>query len=333
MTAPVNPDGSLNLSNLGDPNSQPAGELTIWNLILPKDLQNIGNEIWYGTENSGSIAAKVPEHSVKILRMPGEDQGATGGPGVIETPGNAAVLAGASTPNGQDTANQQTVNIKAGTANTQVTHDIFTSPQAILAQIASLSDPRNVGNLQQFLAIQKALASGPWGSVNVNGVFDKNTQDAVINAMKDWYLISHGGKLGISFMDYLLGSGQVSQALGGGGTPAGSGLASGSTSGRSTLDPSVIRMAAQTAAQNALGEGLSEKQLDQFVSQFQSQTAGQDTYTSSLHLPDIAMGFVQKNDAGAYKAQQRQSYIDTLVNMFAPSGSQRPNETPVPSIT
>lgn len=332
MTVPLNPDGTPDLNALGDPNSQPAGQLTIWNLILPKDLQHIGDEIWYGSTTEGSTNTPVPAHSIKILRMPGEAQNTNSGLGsIIETAGNTDVLGGASTLAGQDTANQQTINVKAGTANTQTTHDIFTSPQAILAQIAALSDPRNPQDLSRFVAIQKALASGPWGSVNVNGIFDKSTQDAVINAMKDWYLISHGGKLGISFTDYLMGSGQVAQALGGGGTSAGTGLASGST--KPPIDPSVIRAAAQNAAQSALGEGLSEKQLDEFVSQFQAQTAGQDAYTSSLHLPDIAMGFAQKENPTAFKQNQEQSYIDTLVNMFAPYQSQRPNMTPVPSIT
>ena len=100
-------------------------------------------------------------------------------------------------------------------------------------------------------------------------------------------------------------------------------------------DPAAIRAAAQTAAEQALGRGLNEKQLEHFVNQFQQTQQQVATSTSPTvsapSLSDQAMQFVQENDPHAYAANKRQSYMNALVDMFAPSGSQRPGMTPVPT--
>lgn len=327
MTAPVplNPDGTPNMGSIiNGATGIPDGQATIWNTILPKDMQNIGKGIWYGSDTTTQT---VTPHTEKILRMPGE--GPMGGSDQNYVPGIQGPL-GIPGPNGSNSlANEQAVQVKGG--KTSSTSDIFASPQQILAEVAALSDPRNPDNLTKFVAIQKALASGPWGTVNVNGVFDGSTQKALVDAMQQWYTLSHGAGVGISFMQYLMGSGNIAQALGGAGTSAGSLAAA--AKGPAPLDPARIRGAAQQAAQQALGQGLTGKQLESFVSSFQAQAAssGTSAYESNIGLPDKAMAFVQQSNPGEYKANQQQAFIDTLVNMFAPSASQRPNMTPTPA--
>jgi hypothetical protein len=100
-------------------------------------------------------------------------------------------------------------------------------------------------------------------------------------------------------------------------------------------DPAAIRQAAQQAFQAATGRGATKKQLDKFVAQFQSaqksaQTAGSGSTVSAPDLSSQAMQFAQQEDPQDYAQNQRQSYLNALVNLFAPSGSERPNMTPVP---
>lgn len=209
-------------------------------------------------------------------------------------------------------------------------YQIVRSPQQIMKQFAAMSfnDPNS------FFALQKALASGPWGTVNPTGSFDASTEKALGNAMLQYVKLAQGAGVGVSFTDFLLQTGERAQQLGGKGTSLGSG---GSQQQQVSLaDPGAIRQAAQSAAQAALGMGLSNDQLDKFVAQFQaSQTAAQTSTASSSTNPDLssqAMAFAQQSDPSAYHQNQRQSFVDTLVNMFAPSGSGRPNTAPVASV-
>lgn len=100
-------------------------------------------------------------------------------------------------------------------------------------------------------------------------------------------------------------------------------------------DSAAIRSAAMQAFQAATGRGASKAQLDKFVAQFQAaqtsaQTAAGGSTVSAPDLSSDAMQFAQQEDPQAYAQNQRQAYLNTLVNMFAPSGSERPNMTPVP---
>lgn len=282
-----------------------------------------------------------------------------GGPnfGVITTAGNAGVLDGKTTiwnmPSSLKTSATIPIwfDIKYSTTHdtniptphgygktaeptgTPVTHtsssQVLADPEKIYKQWSAMS----ANSPADFVALQKALASGPWGTVHINGVFDNATQMALGTAIENYKQLTSdaGAGVGMSFTQYLLGFGQRAQALGGGGTS--SGLGTSGSAGPKPLDPARIRGAAQQAAQQALGQGLTAKQLDDFVNQFTAQqtSSGTDAYTSNIGLPDKAMAFVQQENPGAYKQNQQQAFIDTLVNMFAPSGSQRPNMTPTPA--
>lgn len=208
---------------------------------------------------------------------------------------------------------------------------IMKSPAQIMAQFAALSQ----NNPQEYLALQRALASGPWGKVNPTGAWDASTESALGQALKMYTQLSLGAGVGMSFSDYLIKTGQRAQQLGGKGTSLGDGSSSSSNIIQVT-DPAQIREAAQQAAQQALGEGLSEDQLNAFVSQFQAaqgaaQLAGNGSVVSAPDLTAQAMQYVQSSNPAEYQSNQRQAFEDTLVNMFAPSASQRPNMTPVPS--
>lgn len=204
-------------------------------------------------------------------------------------------------------------------------YQIMASPQKIMAQFMAMSK----NDLPRFIGFQQALASGVWGNVKVNGSFDPNTERALGNAMLQYVKLTQGAGVGISFSDYLMQSAQTATAL--------AQQQAGATQNPITLtDPTAIRAAAQQAAQDALGAGLSESQLNHFVAQFQAaQTKAQTQVGGSVSSPDLsadAMAYAQKSNPEGYKQNQRQAFLDTLVNMFAPSGSQRPNMTPTPSV-
>lgn len=203
-------------------------------------------------------------------------------------------------------------------------YQILKSPSEIMKQFAAMSfnDPN------QFLALQRALATGAWGSVNATGAFDSATEKALGSAMLQYVKLTQGAGVGVSFTDYLLQTGERAQQLN---PPTG-----GAASVVRLDDPTAIRAAAQQAAQQALGQGLSEDQLSKFVAQFQAaQTTYQTATSGSAASPDLsgqAAAYAQQADPQAFHDNQRQSYLSALVNMFAPSGSQRPNTTPVPKV-
>lgn len=260
---------------------------TIWYQDLPTDLQGI--KIWYDIRPAVHHET-LPEYgSVYNEQVPG---------GV---------------PVPMSPSAQQRVTIKG--ENKQ--HEL--APVDILKQVNAMSanDPSG------FQSIQVLLSSGAWGTVHVNGVFDHDTESALVNAMERYQQLSHGAGVGMSFTQYLerFGSAALRMQNGGSGS-GGSGVPQ-----VALQDPATIRQYAQAAAQQALGRDLSEGQLDQFVQQFQSaQQAAQTSTGASATTPDLssdAMAFVQQNDAGDYKQNQRQSYLDALVNLF---GGTRPSQ-------
>jgi hypothetical protein len=206
-------------------------------------------------------------------------------------------------------------------------YQIMKSPIQVLQQFAAMSqnDP------QKYFALQGALANGPWGKVYASGAWDSNTEAALKNAMVQYIKLADAG-VGMSFFDYLIQTSERNQALGGDGSSHKDG--SGTNTAIAVSDPTEIRAAAQSAAQAALGQGLSEDQLDKFVAQFQASQKTAETATSgtvtSQDLSSDAMQFAQQSNPEEYQQNQRQTFEDTLVNMFAPSESQRPNMTPVP---
>ena len=202
---------------------------------------------------------------------------------------------------------------------------------------------KNPNQLTGYEALQQQLyAAGFYGQTSYDsihvGQWSSQTQDALVNALQSYESSVGHNKIPMTFAEFLQ---QNSSQNGDGGFYSGSGAPGGgsSSSGPTQVnltDPAAIRAAAQTAAQQALGRGLSETQLEQFVNQFQQTQQQVATSTaatvSSPSLSDQAMQFVQENDPHAYAQNKRQSYVNALIDMFAPSGSQRPGTTPVPSV-
>lgn len=191
------------------------------------------------------------------------------------------------------------------------------TPAEIFASFAKMSQKNPI----EFQALQQAL--GAWGTVNENGVWGPQTEDALKRAMSSYWQLSHGAGVAISFRDYIMQAGAAEAAK------RQPGIAK-----PHLTDPASIMNAAQNAAQAALGHGLTQDQLNKFVTEFHSQQLNDNTdaYTMNLKLPGEAMQFAQHSDHAGYVANQRQTFTDQLVNMFAPSASQRPNEQPTPSI-
>ena len=303
-TPPTLPDGTPNFpaaaggSASGQTPVDPTGALNIWN--IPSDIS--GQMIWFDTGNTKAKYA-IEDQNV----------GAQHSPDITPVPGGQPQRVKVSGPS---------------------THEILRSPVAIMKQFAAMSfnDP------QKFLALQKALAMGPWGTVYATGAFDSHTESALASAMVQYVKLSAGAGVGISFTDYLLQTGARAQQLGGDGTSAGSGTATAPFQPQLT-DPAEIRAAAQQAFQAAVGKGATASQLDAFVAQFQAaqKSAELANYNGkgAITMPELtsqAGAYAQQEDPKAYAKYKSQSYVDALVNMFAPSGSQRPNMSqPVPT--
>ena len=214
--------------------------------------------------------------------------------------------------------------------------------KSVLKMWASQNEERlkNPGGLTGYEQLQQELwSAGFYGQTSYDSVhvgqWTPQTQAAIVGAIQAYETAKRSTKLPMTFADFL----STNSAQGStGGFNVNSGSSSGSTGPTQVnlTDPAAIRAAAQTAAQQALGRGLSEKQLEQFVNQFQQTQQQVATSTaatvSAPSLSDQAMQFVQENDPHAYAANKRQSYVNALIDMFAPSGSQRPGTTPVPSV-
>jgi hypothetical protein len=155
--------------------------------------------------------------------------------------------------------------VKASKTGGVTSYQILTSPTKIMRQYAAMS----ANNPGGFLALQKLLASGPWGTVHETGAWDSWTNDALAEAMKRYVQLSHGAGVAMSFSEYLQKTAETAQALGGDGTSLGSGQGQQPPPIQLT-DPTQIKAAAQSAFQEALGKGASSAQLDKFVKTFQS---------------------------------------------------------------
>lgn len=296
---PINPDGTPKLDTAAP---APSGSnFTIWD--IPSELtdylsQYSGGKLWFdvGTKKD-RVYAEEPHNSAYDSQVP------------------------------------EAARKSASTKLVDINHyDIMRKPDRIMAQFMAMS----VNDPMTFLALQKALASGPWGTVNLNGVFDGSTEHALGQAMLQYVKLSVGTSAAMSFTDYLMNMGARAQALGGDGTSLGGGASAAAPQQISLTDPEAIKSAAQSAAEQALGRGLSEGELNKFVSQFQAaQTTYQTSDASRITAPELssqADAFAQSSAPQEYKQQKHQSYLNALVNMFAPSGSQRPDMgQPVPT--
>lgn len=111
----------------------------------------------------------------------------------------------------------------------------------------------------------------------------------------------------------------------------------------SLTDPSTIRASAISAFQAATGMNPTEAQLSAFVTSFQDQqrqaqltaeTAqhGQVTEYTAPSLGGQAMEYAQQTDPSQYRQFQKQNYVNSLLDMFLPSESQRTAVSPTPSV-
>lgn len=237
---------------------------------------------------------------------------------------------------GHSRTNDPSLDLKTGrtSVNASVSsHQIMARPVDIMRQYAAM--PAN--NLPGYLALQKLLASGPWGTVHETGAWDSWTEAALGEAMKRYVQISHaahgdGAGVAMSFSEYLQKTAETAQAVGGDGTSLGSGQHQPPPPIQLT-DPTQIKAAAQSAFQEALGKGASSAQLDKFVKSFQSaQTSAQMVQTGTVSMPDLssqAMAFAQGSDPHGFKENQRTSFMDQLVNLL---GGSRPNQQPTPGV-
>jgi len=301
----TNPDGSANFNALSAPTST-AGGISQWD--IPADLTQMlaisGGRLWFDTGNRPAHFSPT-DMSVGAAHSP--DIGVyTGAP--LE-PGHSVPI---------DVPGAKTVKDSGPSS-----YDIMRKPEKIMAQFAAMSfnDPA------KFLALQKMLSAGPWGTVHLNGSWDSSTESALGNAMLQYAKLSMGTGVAVSFSDYLIQSSKRAEALN---------ATNGQTQQVQLTDPDTIRAAAIQAAQDALGQSLDEKQLHAFVARFQSaQTGAQLSTASATAQPDLsveAMKYAQQSNPQEFHQNQRQAFLDTLVNMFAPAGSARPNMTPVPGV-
>lgn len=188
----------------------------------------------------------------------------------------------------------------------------------------------------QFLIIQQALGSGPWGRVHTSGSFDAETQGALTKALLQYQQMAQNGHAE-SFVSWLTQTAAKARETGEYSQNQPDQQPVESTPAISLSDPAQLRAVVQDAAMAALGHGLSEDQLNAFVSQFHAaessyQTAYQQSPgqpgTEQLTAPDVqgqAMQFAAQADPGAAKDYREASYVSALVNLLAgPGDAGRP---------
>lgn len=199
---------------------------------------------------------------------------------------------------------------------------VTSTPLEYLQQFASWS----VTSPDQYAALQQQLyQSGFYGSSKPRlGIYSTSDAKAMKEAITGYLGVvnpANPNPLTLSdYLDHASAQGQQDQKA----APA---------APLQVTDPSQIRSAAQAAFQAATGKGATDAQLNAFVAQFQSQqTSAQTAVSGTVSSPDLsaeAMQYAQGADPQQFADHQRESYISTLVNMFAPSQSQRPNSQPV----
>lgn len=239
-------------------------------------------------------------------------------------------------PNGQD--------LTPGKTNSTPTHIDYRQTQDYVKKVAELWAQATAGGgdqnaMQQYVGLQNALFNaGAYGSTAYNSIrwgSWQGTEQALVKAISDYEDFVSGSGLPMTFDDYL-----ASHRTGGIATgvlnPNGTGATgSGQSAPQVNLtDPTEIRAAAQQAAQASLGHTFTPKQLDAFVNQFHAaQTAAQTSTDASVTTPDLSSEALAEAQSGPnaqeFANHQAQGYMDTFIDMFAPSGSQSGGVRPV----
>lgn len=212
--------------------------------------------------------------------------------------------------------------------------DTNVSAEELMKQFAAM-DP------SQLQPLQGLLANGPWGASKnyvASGVFDQNTEQMLSNAIVQYLKVSRGAGKAISFMQFLT-DGATSNVANGGGVNGSGGTGGGAGQVINLTDPAQIRSAAQQAAQEALGHVFTNSELDSFVNSFQAQqtAAQQVSGGQDSTMPDLTAEAMQEAQTGAnaqeFSNHQALGYMDTFLNMFLPSGSNRGGVNPVTPVT
>lgn len=201
---------------------------------------------------------------------------------------------------------------------------------------------RNPGALTSYEALQQSLwQAGFYGQTTYDhvhvGQLTSQTTNALVSALGKYEQASTGAQSPITFSEFI-GQNAQSSAQGGEDSPGGAGSGTSAASQVSVTDPNDIRAAAQQAAQDSLGYGLSATQLSSFVQSFQAkQTAAETSTAATVTSPDLtedAVAYAQQQNPGAYQQHQSDAYQNALLDMMGlPTGSQRPNMTPVAAVT
>ena len=306
-------------------NTGVVGTTTIYDWLIPSELDPNKKTIWYDIQKEAPQVVDLPKYVTTGSNPRG-----------IELPGGGyGIIVQGPSPDGSPLVEMPDGSVQSLDSLHKHSAPNMVSPSELMRSIATMS----VSDPKAFLAIQTYLSSGAWGTVHVNGVFDKETESALGQAMLDWTKLTRAGDqnpndIGIaeSFKKYLQTAGTTALNLGNG---------SGSSQAPfqpSLTDPTQIKADAQNAAQAALGRGLSPAELNAFVDHFhqeqiQSQRAAYNG-VGNVTAPDLssdAMQFVQQNNPKEYKQNQRSNFLDMLANMMAGS-SVRPETSPVPSV-
>lgn len=295
--------------------------------------------------------------TVPVPPSPGDYQGAASAGGVIVTSGNSSTLGSTDIWGLGDLYGKSVYLGDVGvTAETQskgglsslpgvAENPTYGSTQSYMQHVVDLwaaqqeerqKFPKRLTTYEQ---LQRSLwQAGFFGqtafdSVHV-GQWNGQTQDALVSALTNYEQLSKGGKLPLTFTEFL-NQNAVMGLDGPESDASGSGSSTRAPFQANLDDPTAIRAAAQSAAQQALGRNLSDDQLAQFVQQFQAeQTSAQRSAYNGNNTtpPDLgsdALGFVQENDPKAFHQNQRSAYMDALVNLL---GGTRPSVTPTPSV-
>jgi hypothetical protein len=321
MPVPVDSQGGPVLGSSSTPTS--AGAFSLYD--IPTELNDYLN-----ATSGGKLWFDIGHRKTTETMIGGEDPVAE--PGLVGAAGGMEYTPGSANAAEHDVT----------TSHKHEAYDIYQKPWQVMQQWQAMryNDPA------KFLQLQTALAALPGiGKVNINGTFDHNTEAALGNAMLQYVKDSMGagitpiykdpktGKVSGGFAGWLLLNAETAQANGGAGSSLDNG---GRNSQIQVTDPESIRQAALQAAQEALGQSIPKDQLHKFVEKFQAnQIASQSQTGGVVTQPDLgaeAMSFVQKSNPEEYKANQRMSYLDSLVNLLGGSVTSRPNQQTTPGV-
>jgi hypothetical protein len=322
MPVPVDSQGGPVLGSSSTPTS--AGAFSLYD--IPTELNDYLN-----ATSGGKLWFDIGHRKTTETMIGGEDPVAE--PGLVGAAGGMEYTPGSANAAEHDVT----------TSHKHEAYDIYQKPWQVMQQWQAMryNDPA------KFLQLQTALAALPGiGKVNINGTFDHNTEAALGNAMLQYVKDSMGagitpiykdpktGKVSGGFAGWLSAErrdrsgerrcrfqpGQRRSQLADPGDRPGEHPAGGAASG-----------AGSAGAERP--EGPAPQVRGEVPGELRSPRSRRPAVLS--RQPDLgaeAMSFVQKSNPEEYKANQRMSYLDSLVNLLGGSVTSRPNQQPTPGV-